>query len=237
LAIRWIVFDAVGTLMYPTPKVAKVYYDLAKAHGSQLSEREIAQRFAVSFAASEQADLGTTTSLLVKPTTNEEREVARWKEIVAEVVCDLDDTSGCFEELFEHFGNSTAWNVFDDVAETIARLSAAGYELAIASNFDRRLHSVCDGHPVLSQIPHRFVSSEIGYRKPAIAFYSAIVDACGGKAGETLMVGDGLVNDVQGALDAGWQAVHVDRTSTAIGVESKQYSVVRALTEIERLVS
>jgi putative hydrolase of the HAD superfamily len=249
LSIRWIVFDAVGTLIYPTPKVGRVYFEIARAHGSALSESEIAQRFSVAFASSEQADLGTTSSLLVESTTSEEREVARWQDIVAEVVCDLENTTACFEELFEHFGKPTAWNIFDDVADTITNLKSAGYQIAIASNFDKRLHSVCEGHAAISHIQKRFVSSEIGFRKPVKAFYSAIIDACGADASETLMVGDGVTNDVQGALDAGWQAIHIDRTRSANDAsvaqdllnpsadDKKSHAVVRSLLEIQELLS
>lgn len=248
MSIRWIVFDAVGTLMYPTPKVGTAYFEVARRYGSKLSEREIAQRFGAAFASSEQADLGTTSSLLVEPTTSEESEAARWKQIVDEVVCDLDDTSDCFEELFEHFAEPTSWGVFDDVSETIDGLAKAGFQLAIASNFDKRLHSVCAAHPILRQIPLRFVSSEIGFRKPALPFYSAILDACKSAPGEMLMVGDGLDNDVQGALDAGWRAVHIDRSSdgtnripttmtTETSAGPKSYGVVRSLTHIREFLS
>jgi putative hydrolase of the HAD superfamily len=244
MSTRWIVFDAVGTLMYPTPKVGVVYHEIARRHGSQLSEREIAERFAEAFASSEQADLGTTSSLLVEPTTSEEREFARWREIVAEVVCDIDDTSGCFEELFEHFGKPSAWDVFPDIAPMLDELNAVDVRLAIASNFDARLHSVCEGHPVLQRVETRFVSSEIGFRKPALQFFSAIQEACASEPHELLMIGDGLANDVQGALDAGWQAIHIERS--AKGIESKSgldqnarkaFTTIRSMAELLGAIS
>ena len=42
-------------------------------------------------------------------------------------------------------------------------------------------------------------------------FFDALVAACGCPAGEVLMVGDDPVNDVQGAIEAGLQAVWLDR--------------------------
>ena len=217
-----------------------MYFEIAQKHGSQLPKQQIAAKFAAAFASSEVADLGTTSSLLVEPTTSEERKFARWEEIVAEVVDDLDDSTSCFEELFAHFGRPSAWDVFDDVTETLNSLADAGYPLAIASNFDRRLHSVCEGHAVLQQIATRFVSSEIGYRKPAPQFFAEIASHCECLPSEILMVGDGLPNDVEGAIKAGWQAAHIDRFAeqTAVRQSSEQqYVTLRSLTELPALLA
>ena len=44
----------------------------------------------------------------------------------------------------------------------------------MASNFDSRLHAVCEGHHVLHRISRRVVSSEIGHRKPGPQFFQAL---------------------------------------------------------------
>ncbi len=65
------------------------------------------------------------------------------------------------------------------------------------------------GYPrVVSVFDRVFVSSEIGLRKPEAAAFYAIAKTTGFSLAETLFFDDTLEN-VEGALDAGLQAVHV----------------------------
>ena len=47
------------------------------------------------------------------------------------------DANRIFEELLAHFADPASWRCYDDVGPALARLTSAGYQLAIASNFDR----------------------------------------------------------------------------------------------------
>ncbi len=82
--------------------------------------------------------------------------------------------------------------------------------LGIASNFDSRLESVCSGLAPLAGCP-LFISSRLGHRKPAPAFFRAVEARLRLKPDELLLVGDDPANDYQGALAAGWRAILVDR--------------------------
>jgi putative hydrolase of the HAD superfamily len=144
----------------------------------------------------------------------------------------------CFDELFEHFGKASAWRCYDDVEETVARIESRGLEIVIASNFDYRLHAVCLGWPPLQRARAVVVSSEVGWRKPGALFFEALVATCGCRADEVLMVGDDPVNDIQGALEAGLQAVWLDRDRKAVDgggdlSGAGRPSEIGALTELE----
>lgn len=213
--LRWIAFDAVGTLLRVSPPVAEVYGRVGRRLGSRLIEPEIVERFPRVFAAVErddgrEADWNDPARL----TTNEERERRRWREIVAAVLDDVTDRDRAFEELFAHFARPEAWVCYPDVQPTLTALAAAGYRLAIASNFDARLHPLCDHLPELRPVALRVISSEVGYRKPSAYFYRALLDAAGCAPHEMLMVGDDLLNDVQGARRAGLPAVRLRRSGT-----------------------
>lgn len=207
---RWIAFDAVGTLIYPDPPVATVYFEAARRHGSKLTAADISQRFKQVFRQTERNDIedaGQRGQL----TTSDDRERERWREIVARVVDDVRDTSACFDELFVHFSRLSAWRCFDDVAPSLHALHTAGYRLAIASNFDNRLHALCDEFTELQPIECRVISAEVGYRKPSPRFYEALLHATGCAAPELLMVGDDLENDILGAREAGIAALLINR--------------------------
>ena len=210
---RCIAFDAVGTLITPVPSAGEVYYQTARRFGSRLAADEIARRFKQAFRDSERDDAAAAAE--AKLMTSEQREHECWRCIVARVIDDIPDTVNCFDQLFSHFAQPDSWRCFDDVSEVLTRLEEEGYSLAVASNFDRRLHAVCDGFPVLQKIEVRVISSEVGVRKPGRGFFAALVAQAGCDAKEVLMVGDDFANDVAGARQAGLGAVLLNRRGLA----------------------
>lgn len=240
--LRWVVFDAVGTLIYPTPDVATAYHRVGSAYGSRLSRDEVRDRFRAAFRRTENSDGSGAASM----TTCEADEIERWKQIVAEVFDDVPTTAAddCFRDLFEHFARPNAWACFNDVAATIAGLRERGLGIAIASNFDSRLHSVCAGLPPLDDVAVRVVSSEVGYNKPSSGFYEAALRMIDATADEVLVVGDDAINDVQGAEQAGIRGVLIDRGGTRLfstaasesAAAEGQGTVIHSLLEVTELI-
>jgi putative hydrolase of the HAD superfamily len=207
--VRCVAFDLVGTLVYADPPVAAVYGAAGRRHGSRLSDAEIRRRFSEAYRLLETGDISASEPERLR--TDEARERSRWEQIVSRVLDDVSDPQHCFSELFAWFGRPEAWKLYPDASETLRECAAAGYRIAIASNFDGRLHSVCDGHPDLCAVPARVVSSSVGYRKPSPLFYGALADAAGCTPEHVLMIGDDEWNDVRGAWRAGLQALRLDR--------------------------
>jgi putative hydrolase of the HAD superfamily len=210
-----VIFDAVGTLIFPEPPAATIYADVGRRYGGRRSAAEIAPRFAAAFRRQEQLDetLGWRTS--------EQREVERWRTIVTEVLDDVPDRDACFRELFEHFRRPSAWRLADEAAATLAKLAEQGHLLGLASNYDSRLRDVVAGLPALAPIRYLAISSEIGWRKPAPQFFQALARLVGLPSDRLVLVGDDPVNDYEGARAAGLGAILLDRESkqaTAIGI-------------------
>lgn len=211
---RWVVFDAVGTLIHPDPPVPVAYQSIAARYGSKLSVEEVGRRFRKAFRQTETEAFPNGPSADKLWVSSDAIEKARWRWIVEQVVPDVDDPEAAFLELWNHFADPASWSCFPDVEESLCRLSQAGIQLAIASNFDSRLHSVCAGHDQLSPVQHRFVSSETGFRKPAPHFYARLIESCQCDPAEILMIGDDLEHDVTGPIAAGMQAFLIDRRTT-----------------------
>lgn len=205
-----VAFDAVGTLIHATPSVAEAYQQIGRKYGCQLELNEIQSRFQRVFGARQLAE-----------TTNERKEFQFWQDIVSEVIGDVDKADDCFDDLYQHFGKSESWSVIAQAEETIEQLLAAGIQVAVASNFDARLHTVLDGKPVLRKIAIRVISSKIGWRKPSPHFYQALTDQARCSASEILMIGDDLQNDVIAATESGIDALHyvADGTPSIEGVQ------------------
>ncbi len=232
---RWIIFDAVGTLIHPEPGAATVYYETARRHGSRLSAEAIAARFRSSFRRVEEQDLSRGPDGLK---TSQQRERHRWREIVTEVIDDIADPDACFEELFKHFGQPSAWQCFDDVSESLTSLKRRGLSLAVASNFDNRLHSVCHGIDELQLLDARVISSEGGYRKPATEFFDYMRFIVNQPFEEMLFVGDDITNDVHGPLAAGCGAALIRRNGLRDDDPANpDFPVIESLLQVQELVS
>lgn len=218
----WIAFDAVGTLLFADPPVHLAYYRIGKKHGSAARPDEVLHRFRSAFARRTEVAAGDLDTAVAEGAPmsgggGEERERQFWRTVVADVLPDVRDAEACFEELFAHFAQPGAWQCFADVEETLQEARRRGLRLAIASNFDARLHALCDGHPPLTMIERRLISSEVGARKPQAEFYRALLAACGCAPEELLFVGDDPENDVDAPARLGIRAVHLDRTGKTPG--------------------
>lgn len=206
--VRCVLFDAVGTLIYPDPPVAEAYQAVARQWGLELDATEIARRFAGAFAVEFAGASG-----LSRPPTCEAFERDRWRRIVAAVLIELSPADEAFGLLWRHFAQPASWRVFDDVDLTLKDLARRDLPVGIASNFDGRLHAIVSGLPALSACRRTFVSSEIGFSKPDPRFFAAVESRLGLPPEQILLVGDDRVNDYEGALAAGWQALLVERSA------------------------
>ncbi len=204
---RWVVLDAVGTLITPRPTVAEAYCAVGQRFGSQLTREEVDRRFRSAFRDSETICFPGHR----RGRTSETEEFARWRWIVQTVLSDVGNLEACFEELWNHFAAPDSWHVYADAGPTVSALVDAGYQLAIASNFDSRLHRLCESFSALHPIPLRLVSSEVGFRKPAADFYEAIQSICDAAADEILVVGDDLAGDVEGPRASGMGSIWLNR--------------------------
>jgi putative hydrolase of the HAD superfamily len=216
----WIAFDAVGTLIFADPPVHLAYYRIGRKHGSAARPDEVLHRFRAAFSrrttsAVPSLDTAVAEGSRAVSSDGEERERQFWRDVVAEVLPDVRDADGCFEELFAHFAQPAAWGCFADVEESLDEARRRGCQLAIASNFDGRLHSVIAGHTPLQGIDRRAISSEIGACKPEPAFFEALLAACNCRPEQLIVVGDDYENDVAAPRRLGIRALHLDRTGAA----------------------
>jgi putative hydrolase of the HAD superfamily len=208
---RAVFFDAVGTLLFPEPSAPVMYAEVARRFGLELSAAEVRARFIEAFRREDEADRAAGW------VTSEEREVRRWKTVVATVLRGVPEPEACFRELYDHFANPAAWRVAPDAGEVIARLRDHGIVVGLGSNYDSRLWPVLGGFPELAPLRDRaVVSAAVGFRKPAAEFFREVVRLAGCEPREVLFVGDDIENDYEGAVAAGLNAVLVGKDGSAV---------------------
>ena len=215
--IRAVLFDAVGTLLHPVPNVAEVYAAAGRRHGSRHDVASIQARFGQALARHDNHS-----------ETNEQRERERWRKIVTEVFDDVtEDPELLFTELWQYFAKPTHWQLYEDVLPIWSLLHQRNMIVGVASNFDARLETICRGIHPLDELDHVFCSSVVGFPKPCPEFFGYVSRELRLQPNELLMVGDSLENDIEGARDAGWQAIWIQRDGAA-----HEGSVITLLTDL-----
>jgi len=199
--VTLVVFDVVGTLVEPAPSVARIYRDTAAAHGVEREEEEIRRAFAAAWRRQEGIDAAATPPHATSP----QRERQRWEAIVADVFPGVTAAPRIFADLWEHFGRPAAWRALPRGEALVAASLAAGVDIALGSNFDERLLSIAPCVSPLMAARHVFTSAELGWRKPAVAFFRAIETRVGRQPEELLLVGDDPLLDLAAARAAGWR--------------------------------
>lgn len=219
--MKAVFFDAVGTVIFPSPTASTVYVQIAARHGLTLDPTTVRERLWTQFRVEEDRDRELNWA------TSEARERERWRNIVFAAVDGATDT--LFEELYQHFAQPHAWVVPPTAAECIARLHARGIKVGMASNYDSRLERVVAGTPALSPMRDRLViSSLVGTRKPGEAFFADVIRTAGCDPADILFVGDDVENDFRGATAAGMRAVLLDEQGKHEHVSPR----VRSLAEL-----
>lgn len=198
-----VLFDAVGTLIRPTPSVTSVYHSTGMAHGSSLSKSEIGDRFRNAF----QRIFASTHHSYQRP-TDESLELERWQQVVRHVF-DQDYSNDLFDDLWTHFAKPQNWELYPRVSEALDVLIGTDIKVGVASNFDNRLAPLI--RELLPQIAEDmiFASTQVGYSKPDVRFYKRIEQTLEERYSSVnlMMVGDHWFLDVDAARRAGWLSI------------------------------
>ncbi len=115
--------------------------------------------------------------------------------------------------------DSLRFQVFDEVAGTLARLRGAGLRLVVASNWDASLATVLDRVGLLSLVDGVVASASVGAAKPDPRLLESALLLAGVGAGAAVHVGDGFREDVGAALAAQVRPVLLSRDGSAGAVE------------------
>lgn len=125
------------------------------------------------------------------------------------------------------------YRCFADVAPALDALAAAGFALAVASNWDASLPDVLAELGLLDRFAVVSVSAVAGARKPDSAVFRHALEAMDVTPEDALHVGDDAARDCVGAVNAGLGAVLLDRRALRPEVPCPR---IETLTELLELV-
>ena len=212
--IKVIFFDAVGTLFDVKGSVGEVYLTYAQKYGVPATE-QTKNALNVAFKQS-MKEMPLPIFSVNRPEKLKQCERLWWFDVVHAVFYRVGMFEGFddfFDEVFEAFGQSTHWEIFPETREVLTQLKQRGFELGVISNFDTRFFQVFRALGLNAFFDSVTISSLAGAAKPAKKIFTHALDQHMLIPREALHVGDHVIEDYEGARQAGLHAVLIDRLS------------------------
>ncbi|KWU23400.1 hypothetical protein AS149_37055 [Burkholderia cenocepacia] len=122
--------------------------------------------------------------------------------------------------------------LYPETRTVLLALKDAGYQVAVCSNLALPYAAPVEAL-VGDLLDVRVWSFDAGATKPSPAIYQALLARGGTRAQETLMVGDSLAADYEGARAAGLHALHLVRDSAAVA-DGKVASLTEVVSSLDR---
>jgi HAD superfamily hydrolase (TIGR01549 family) len=195
-----VVFDVDFTIARPGPDLGpEGYQRLGERHGLTLDPARYDEARRAAFA-----------ELKRHPELDHDEEIwVLFTQRIIEGMGGTGDTYAAAVEMEGAWAHAHHFELYDDALPTLGALRERGVKLGLLSNTARDLdlfvaHHRLDVDAVLTSRTH-------GKTKPHESIFRRILELLGVAAGDALMVGDTIEDDVEGALAVGMQAVLVDR--------------------------
>ena len=122
----------------------------------------------------------------------------------------------CAREIYVEWAACQHFFLYDDVTPALRRLAEDGYRVGLISNSHRSLASFQQHFDLHGLIAGAISSSEHGYLKPHPSIFEAALKLLDVEAAESVMVGDSLEHDIEGARRVGMHGVLVRRAGPPV---------------------
>jgi HAD superfamily hydrolase (TIGR01549 family) len=227
-AIETVLFDFGGTLDSDGVPWKERFYALYRAEGLNLS----AEGFAPAFYAADDALVGA-----LAPTTGLKETVDL---LAANLEAELTRRGGGPEGNDVARGQRVASRFLAEMSAAFSRnrpvLEALGarYRLGVVSNFYGNLEAVCESSGLAGLFGVMTDSQCVGSEKPEPAIFQVALDALQAKPATTVMVGDSLRRDYEGARRSGMGFIWIapEDVQAAERVTGADRSVLGSVTEL-----
>jgi HAD superfamily hydrolase (TIGR01662 family) len=229
MTTRAVFFDVDFTLIYPGPTFrGEGYQAFCARHGIDVDPRQFAE--AVASAA---PLLDGPDDAVYDP----EIFIAYTSRIIEGMGGRGPRLDACSREIYDEWAACHHFELYDDVPEVLRTLASAGVRIGLISNTQRCLTSFQSHFELQGLIAATVSSYEHGRMKPHPSIFEAALERVGAQAAETVMVGDSIRQDVEGALRAGWRAILLHRgDNPPVRARELGVPVIKSLHELPALL-
>ncbi len=145
----------------------------------------------------------------------------------------------CAREIYTEWAANRHFELYDDVSAVLRELTKAGIRVGLISNSHRCLDSFQSHFELREHVAAAVSSADHGFMKPHSSIFQAALDQLGVTAAESVMVGDSVKQDIEGALSVGMRAVLLRRGEPAPRdheLRARGVPLIRSLAELMNLV-
>jgi HAD superfamily hydrolase (TIGR01662 family) len=146
----------------------------------------------------------------------------------------------CAREIYTEWAANQHFELYDDVPAALRELTKAGIRIGLISNSHRCLDSFQSHFELREHVAAAVSSADHGFMKPHPSIFQAALDQLGVAPAASVMVGDSVKQDIDGALSVGMRAVLLRRGEgaalRAVEMEKRGVAVIGSLTELVNLV-
>jgi putative hydrolase of the HAD superfamily len=209
--IRAVLFDVDFTLARPGPELGpEGYVRAGERHGLRLDAE-----------AYERARDAAFVDLTRHPELDHDEEI--WIRFTERIVIGMGGSQpasyACACEITSGWQRHENFELYDDTIPVLQELRAKGYKLGLVSNSARDVREFASHHAL--DVDAGISSFHHGKTKPHPSIFRAVLELLDVEPHEALMVGDTVADDIEGARDAGLQAVLVDRLGLHPGYDPR----------------
>jgi putative hydrolase of the HAD superfamily len=209
--IEAVTFDVTHTLIH-SPRLGDIYAEVLQRHGLEIDGEEAGRLISIvwqELACS--ADPGHD-----RFAAHPEGERGWWLRFL-ERMCELRQAPPpsrfAAAELFHRFGTAAAWEVYPEVPGALELLAGSGVRLGVVSTWDHRLPGLLADLGLARFFGSITYSEKAGVEKPDRRIFLQALAELGVAPAAALHVGDGRLEDVEGAVAAGMKALHLTRNT------------------------
>jgi putative hydrolase of the HAD superfamily len=226
-AVRAVFFDVDFTLIYPGPTFqGEGYAQFCRKYGVAVDPARFPTAVtAASAILDEEQDHIYHPDIFVRYT----------QRIIEEMGGRGEHLETIAREVYDEWAACQHFFLYEDVTAVLRQLAARGLKLGLISNSHRCLASFQQHFELSGLIAGAVSSAEHGYMKPHSSIFEAALRLVDVRADESVMVGDSLSHDIEGARRVGMRGVLVQRGDEGIA-DAGDVPVIRDLTELPALL-
>jgi putative hydrolase of the HAD superfamily len=208
--LRAVVFDVDFTLARPGPDLGpEGYRALGRRYGLELDPARYEAARAAAFAEVKR-----------HPELDHDEEIwILFTERIIRGMGGTGDTYAAAVEMEGRWAHSAHFELYDDALPVLELLREQGLRIGLLSNSSRDLHEFVAHHTLRADA--LLTSHAHGKTKPHESIFRAMLELLDVAAGEAVMVGDTIEDDVEGAQAVGMRAVLLDREGRYPHVEGR----------------
>jgi putative hydrolase of the HAD superfamily len=224
-AIQAVFFDVDFTLIYPGPMFQGVgYRESCERHGIAVDEARYDAAVRAALASLDHEQVVYDDEIFIRYT----------RRIIEGMGGSGDRMDACAREMYLEWASCHHFHLYDEAEAVLRELAARQLKIGLISNSHRSMDEFVEHFRLQGLVAAAVSSADHGFLKPHPSIFEAALSQAGVEARASLMVGDSLAHDVEGARAVGMRGVLLHRGNGPL--PDVDVPVIRNLTDLPALL-